>query len=334
MRPAYLARRLLQFVVVLWGAGTLNFLLPRLSPGNPIRERLINAMAQQGPNQAGIEEMVRAYNEQFGLDKPLWVQYVTYLWNALRLDFGYSITDYPARVLPMIMHALPWTMGLLITATLIAFLVGTLLGALIAWPRSPRVLGFLIGPMMALSSIPYYLLGLVLVYLLGVLVQAFPLSGAYAIGTIPRFNLPSILDVVHHSLLPALSIVIAGIGFWSLGMRSMMVTTMGEDYMIFAEAKGLRGRRIFLNYAVRNAILPQVTALAINLGAVVSGSVVVEVVFGYPGIGSLLFQAINGLDYFAIYGILFMVVLAIALMTLLVDLLYPMLDPRISYRRA
>jgi peptide/nickel transport system permease protein len=334
MRPAYIAWRLLQFVVVLWGAATLNFLLPRLAPGNPIRERLVNAMAQGGPQQAGVEDMVRAYNEQFGLDKPMWLQYLTYLWNALRLDFGYSITQYPARVLPMIMHALPWTIGLLTTATVIAFLVGTLLGALIAWPRAPRVLGFLIGPMMAMSSIPYYLLGLLLVYLLGVVVPAFPLSGGYAIGAIPGLNLPSILDIMRHAVLPALSIVIAGIGFWSLGMRSMMVTTMGEDYMTFAEAKGLRQQRIFLGYAVRNAILPQVTALAINLGAVVSGSVVVEVIFGYPGIGSLLFQAINGLDYFAIYGILFMVVLAIALMTLVVDLLYPLLDPRITYRRA
>jgi peptide/nickel transport system permease protein len=257
---------------------------------------------------------------------------LTYLWNALRLDFGYSITEYPARVLPMIMAALPWTMGLLVSATVIAFVVGTLLGALIAWPRSPRVLGFLIGPMMALSSIPYYLLGLVLVYVLGVVVPAFPLSGGYAIGTIPRPTLQFAVDVLHHSLLPALSIVIAGVGFWSLGMRGMMVTTAGEDFMTFAEAKGLQGRRIFLRYAVRNAILPQFTALAINLGTVVSGSVIVEVIFGYPGIGSLLFKAINGLDYFAIYGILFMVVLAIALATLLVDLIYPLLDPRISYR--
>jgi peptide/nickel transport system permease protein len=148
----------------------------------------------------------------------------------------------------------------------------------------------------------------------------------------PRLNLPSALDILHHATLPALSIVLVGIGFWSLGMRGMMITTAGEDYMNFAEAKGLHGRRIFLRYAVRNAILPQVTSLAINLGTVVSGSVVVEIVFGYPGIGSLLFKAINGLDYFVIYGILFMTVLAISLTTLLIDLLYPILDPRISYR--
>src|SRR5262245_11893764 len=332
MRAEYLARRVLQFVVVLWGAATLNFLLPRLSPGNPVRERLMSALSQGGLQQSGVEEMVKAYNEQFGLDKPLWYQYLVYLWNAVHFDFGYSIAEYPARVLPMIMRALPWTIGLLIVATLLAFAVGTLLGALIAWPKAPRAFRYLMGPMMALSSIPYYLLGLVLVYFLGVVLPLFPLSGGYAIGTIPRFNLSSALDVLHHATLPALSIVLVGVGFWSLGMRGMMITTAGEDYMNFAEAKGLRGRRIFLRYALRNAILPQVTSLAINLGTVVSGSVVVEIVFGYPGIGSLLFKAINGLDYFVIYGILFMTVLAISLTTLLIDLLYPILDPRISYR--
>lgn len=334
MRPDYLSRRLVQFLVVIWGAATLNFLLPRLSPGNPVRERLLNAMAQGGLQQEGIEEMVRAYNEQFGLDKPLWYQYLAYLWNALRLDFGYSIAEYPSRVVPMIWGALPWTIGLLLTATVVAFVVGTLIGALIAWPRAPRIFKYLVGPMMALSAIPYYLLGLVLVYVLGVVWPLFPLSGGYSIGTILRFNLASILDVLHHALLPAMSIVLVGVGFWSLGMRGMMVTTSGEDFMAFAEAKGLRGRRVFLRYALRNAILPQFTALAINIGTVVSGSVVVEVIFAYPGIGSLLFKAINGLDYFVIYGILFMVVLSIALATLLIDLLYPFLDPRITYRRA
>ncbi|HEV8632816.1 MAG TPA: ABC transporter permease [Chloroflexota bacterium] len=334
MRPDYLGRRLVQFLVVIWGAATLNFLLPRLSPGNPVRERLLNAMAQGGLQQEGIEEMVRAYNEQFGLDQPLWYQYLAYLWHALRLDFGYSIAEYPSRVVPMIMGALPWTIGLLLTATVVAFVVGTLIGALIAWPRAPRIFKYLVGPMMALSAIPYYLLGLVLVYVLGVVWPLFPLSGGYSIGTIPRFNLSSTLDVFHHAFLPAMSIVLVGVGFWSLGMRGMMVTTSGEDFMGFAEAKGLRGRRVFLRYALRNAVLPQFTALAINIGTVVSGSVVVEVIFAYPGIGSLLFKAINGLDYFVIYGILFMVVLSIALATLLIDLLYPLLDPRITYRRA
>jgi peptide/nickel transport system permease protein len=334
MRPDYLLRRIGQFFIVLWGAATLNFFLPRLAPGNPVRERLLSAVSQGGPLQAGLEEMVQAYNIQFGLDKPLYIQYLLYLWNVLRLDFGYSIADYPNKVMTLIMHALPWTIGLLLVATILSFLIGTLLGALMAWPGSPRFLRYLVAPMMALSAIPYYMLGLVLIYLFGIVWPLFPLSGGYSFGVIPRLTLPFLLDVAHHALLPALSIVLVSMGAWALGMRGMMVTTAGEDYMTFAEAKGLRGPRIFLQYAVRNAVLPQITAFALSLGQVVSGSVVVEVVFSFPGIGNLLLRAINGSDYFVIYGVVFVTVLAIVLATIVIDLAYPFLDPRISYRRA
>jgi peptide/nickel transport system permease protein len=330
----YLTRRLLQFAFVLWGAATLNFVVPRLAPGNPVRERLMNAMTQPGPMQQGVEEMVRAYNVQFGLDQPLWVQYLKYMGAVARLDFGYSIAQYPAKVMPLIMGALPWTIGMLTVATILGFGVGTLLGALVAWPRSPRLLKFVVAPMMALSSIPPYLFGLMLVYALCVVLPLFPLTGGYSIGRRPEWTLSFALNVIHHATLPALSIVIAAVGFWALGMRGMMVTTEGEDYMTFADAKGLRPRRIFLGYGVRNAILPQVTSFAIRLGHVVSGSVVVEIVFGYPGIGSLLFQAISASDYFLIYGVVFITVLAITLATLIIDLLYPLLDPRISYQRS
>jgi peptide/nickel transport system permease protein len=334
MHIAYVLKRFGQFLIVLWGAATLNFLLPRVAPGNPVRERLLDALATGGTQQQGIEEMVRAYNKEFGLDQPLWVQYFQYLWHALHFDFGYSITNYPARASSLIFAALPWTIGLLLVSTVLAFALGTILGALIAWPKAPGVFHYLVVPMMALTSIPYYLLGLVLVYVFAIVVPLFPVSGGYAIGAIPSLSLPFALDIAKHSLLPALSITVVAIGFWALGMRGMMVTTDGEDFMGFAEAKGLHERRIFMRYAVRNAVLPQVTAFALSLGHIVSGSVVVEVVFGYPGIGSLLFRSIAGLDYFVIYGIVFMVVLSIALATILVDLTYPLLDPRIAYRRA
>jgi len=334
MRLDYIVRRVIQFVIVLWGAATLNFVLPRLSPGNPVRERLLNAMATGGVQQAGVEEMVRAYNEQFGLDKPLPVQYLLYLQHAFVLDFGYSIASYPAKVLNMIMAALPWTISLLLCSTLISFTVGTLLGALIAWPHSPRFLRHLVVPMMALSAIPFYLLGLVLVYLLAILIHMFPVSGGYTIGTIPGPTLSFFVDAVYHSILPALSIVLSAIGFWAIGMRGMMVTTEGEDYVVYAEAKGIPKQGIFLHYSLRNAILPQLTSLALSLGTIVSGAVVVEIVFAYPGVGSLLFQAISALDYFVIYGVVFMTVLAIAIATILLDLTYPLVDPRISYRSA
>jgi len=334
MPIGYLVRRVLQFFIVLWGAATLNFFLPRLAPGNPVRDRLLTQASQGGPLQAGIEEMVRTYNSEFGLDKPLWVQYGRYLYHVFQLDFGFSIANYPAKVLPMITAALPWTIGLLVASSCWAFVIGTLLGALAAWPRAPKFFRYLIGPAMALSAIPYYMLSIVLVYLLAVTWPIFPLSRGYSIGLLPGLNLPFILDVLRHALLPGLSIVLAALGFWALGMRGMMVTTRGEDYVTFAEAKGLRDRRIFFSYGLRNAILPQMTAFAISLGTVVSGSVIVEAIFAYPGIGTLLLRAISASDYFLIYGIVFMIVLSIALATLFIDLLYPFLDPRISYRRA
>src|SRR5215212_192611 len=294
MPIGYLIRRIGQFFLVLWGAATLNFLLPRLAPENPVRERLISQATQGGPLQEGIEEMVRAYNIEFGLDKPLWVQYGRYMYHLARLDFGYSITNYPAKVLPLIQAALPWTIGLLAVSSLIAFALGSLLGALMGWPGASRFVRYLSGPMMALPALPYYMLGLILIYLLAVLLPVFPLFGGYSMGTVPRLSLPFVVDIVKHAILPGLSITLASIGFWALSMRGMMITTQGEDFVNFAEAKGLKPRRIFYEYGVRNAVLPQVTAFAISLGTIVSGSVVAEVIFGYPGIGNLLFSAISG----------------------------------------
>ena len=334
MEVGYVIRRVAQFFLVVWAAATINFILPRLAPGNPVRERLVSAASQGGPMQDGIEEMVRSYNKQFGLDKPLYIQYGLYLQHAAKLDFGYSIANYPNTVVGLIRRALPWTVGLLAVSSVIAFVLGTLLGALVTWPRAPKVFRYLTAPAMALAAIPYYLLGLTLIYLLGIVVPIFPLSGGYSIGAIPDLSLSFALDVLRHLLLPGLSIVMSSVGFWMIGMRGMMITTKGEDYINFAEAKGLKDRRIFFSYAVRNAVLPQLTNFAINLGTVISGLVIVEVIFGLPGMGSLLYNAITGLDYFVVYGIVYLTVLIIALATLIMDLIYPLLDPRISYRRA
>jgi peptide/nickel transport system permease protein len=334
MNAGYVVRRIFQFLIVLWAAATINFILPRLAPGNPVRERLVSQASQGGPLQEGIEEMVASYNKQFGLDKPLYVQYGLYLEHVARLDFGYSIANYPNRVMGMIRQTLPWTMGLLLMSSVIAFVLGTLLGALVTWSRAPGYFKVLIGPAMALSAVPQYLLGLVLLYLFAIYFTIFPLSGGYSIGAIPHFSIPFMLDIGRHAFLPALAIVLVGIGFWALGMRGMMITTKGEDFINFAEAKGLKDRRIFYSYAVRNAVLPQVTGFAINLGTIISGVIVVEVIFGYPGMGSLLYNAITGSDYFLIYGIVYVTILVIGISTLVVDLIYPLLDPRITYRRA
>lgn len=334
MPAGYLIKRLSAFVLIVWAAASINFAIPKLSGADPVRERLMQAQSLGGVSSQSIEEVAKSYEKRFGLDQPLWKQYLRYLWDMGRFDFGFSIARFPTRVSSMILDALPWTLVLVTVSTLIAFAVGTLFGALLAWPRAPRLVHALAPPLLTLSAIPYYLLGLALIYLLAFTWKVFPLGGGYEIGTTPAWSWDFIQDAVRHSLLPALSIVLASMGFWALSMRGMMVTVQGEDYVTLAEAKGLKPRRIFLRYALRNAILPQTTALALALGHVASGAVLVEVVFGYPGVGSLLFQAIRGFDYTVIYGITFMVIVSIGLATLILDLLLPVLDPRITYRRS
>lgn len=334
MPIGYVLKRIGVFFLIIWVAATINFIIPRLSNANPVRERLLAAVSMGGTSTSSIEEVVKSYEAKFGLDQPMWKQYIVYLWDMARFDFGYSITRFPTTTGEMIMNALPWTIILVTVSTLMAVVVGSLFGALLAWPRAPKFIHGLAPPLLMLSAIPFYLLGLVLIYFLAFKWKWFPLGGGYEVGTSPAWSTDFILQAVHHSILPALSITLAGIGFWGLAMRGMMVTVQGEDYVTLAEAKGLLPRRIFFRYALRNAILPQATGLALSLGHVVSGAVLVEVVFGYPGVGNLLYQSIRTFDYTVIYGITFMVIVAIGLATLILDLLLPVLDPRITYQRS
>jgi peptide/nickel transport system permease protein len=250
-----------------------------------------------------------------------------------RFDFNYSIANYPRKVVDMIADALPWSITLLLVTTILGFLIGNFLGALLAWPSAPKFLNSVMPPIMMLSAIPYFLLGLIMVYIFGFFLGVFPMYGGYKTGTIPTMTLSFIWDVVWHSILPGLSIILVSTGGWALGMRSLMVMTQGEDYVIFADAMGLRDRTIFSQYAIRNALLPQVTALALALGTIVSGAVLVEVIFGYPGIGTMLYQAIRGSDYYLVQGIVFVVIVSIGLATFVLDIIYPLLDPRITYRK-
>jgi peptide/nickel transport system permease protein len=330
---SYLLRRFGVFLLIAWLAATLNFFLPRLTGQDPVRVKLLQQAQLGGHVQAGIDEMVKEYDRRFGLDRPLWAQYLTFLGNAARLDFNYSIANYPRTVNSMIAEALPWTVALLGTTTLVSFALGTFLGALLGWPRAPRWMRWLMPPLWALHAIPFFLLGLILIYVFAFRFPVLPMFGGYSAGAFPGFTVAFILDLVRHAILPALSIVLVATGGWALSMRGMMVTTQGEDYVTFAEAKGLRNATIFLRYCVRNALLPQATGLALALGQIVSGAVLVEVIFGYPGIGTVLFQAIRENDHFLIQGIVFTVIIALGLATLLLDALYPLLDPRISYRK-
>jgi peptide/nickel transport system permease protein len=328
-------RRVLLFFVVVWAATTFIFFLPKMAPGrDPVMERIGMMVATGGVNTGGLQQMVEAYQKKFGLDKPLLEQYLTYLGDISHLDFGYSLMQYPTRVIDVILTALPWTIGLLSVATLIAFSLGTILGGLLAWPRSPRFIHYLLPPLFTFSVVPYYLLGLVLAYILAFRLRIFPMSGSAAYGIVPSLSVRFVLDVLYHSILPGLSIVLASLGFWAIGMRAMMVSVSGEDYMLFAEAKGLKSKRIFLGYAMRNALLPQTTTLALSLGTILSGALLVEIVFGYAGMGAVLFKAVTAFDYFTIYGVVFFIIVGVAFATLVLDLTYPLLDPRIRYQKS
>jgi peptide/nickel transport system permease protein len=310
--------------------------LPRLSGGNAIREALLQQAAAGGYVQSNIDQMVAEYDKEFGLDQPLPVQYVTYLWNTSHLDFGFSMANYPTRVSTLMLNALPWTLALLGISTAIAFSLGIFLGGLLAWPKTPRFLvNVLLPPFLTLSAVPYYMLGLVLLWVLSFQTHWFPLFGAYTPGTLPDWSSIDFLeDVASHSILPALSIILSSLGFWALGMRAMMVTVQHDDFVQYAEAKGLKDRTVFFRYAGRNAMLPQITALGLTIGHILSGALLVEIVFSYPGIGNVLYHSIKSYDYFAIEGIVFGVIVSITVATLVLDLIYPKIDPRISYGKA
>ncbi len=333
MSIGYILRRVLFFVAAIFLAATLNFFLPRLTGRNPIEEQLLLEVAIQGRNP-DFQQTVDIWTEKFGLNEPLWRQYVNYLGDTARLDFGHSIKAFPTRVTTVLARTLPWTLGLLFTTTVIGFSLGTLGGAILGWGKAPKSFKAIVPFFFTMSAIPYFMLGLLLVWLFAYTLRLFPAFGGYAAGVIPTPSLSLALEILRHSILPALSIVLVQLGFWALGMRGMMITTKGEDFVNQAEANGLTRNRIFLTYALRNAILPQTTGLALSLAGIVSGAVLVEAVFAYPGIGKTLLDAIKGFDFFLLQGVIFFVIVAIAFAMMLIDIAYPFIDPRIRYRKS
>jgi len=329
-RYKFIFRRIGIFLLTVFVAITLNFAITRLTPQDPIAA-LLGRMASRGRAVERGDQIVAMYRARFGLDASIPQQYFSYVRNLLQGDMGYSLSYFPAKVEDVIISAVPWTLGLSLTTIILSFVIGNLLGALAAWPRTPKFFRNLIYIFMPFSSIPYYLLAMILIYLLAIENPIFPIGSSFTVGSVRGFNLETLLDLLYHSTLPILSIVLAVVGFWALSMRGIMTTTFGEDYLIYAKAKGLRNRRIFFGYAMRNALLPQVTALAIDLGGMISGQVIVEIIFNYPGIGWVLFNALGSADYFVIQGVVLFLIISIAMATLLVDLLYPLLDPRIQY---
>ncbi|MFC5288750.1 ABC transporter permease [Actinokineospora guangxiensis] len=322
----YFARKGLFYLVALWAAVTVNFFIPRLMPGTPV-DSLMAKLAQRGGTVG--PETRRAFELLLGgtSDEPLLAQYWSYLGNMVRGEFGVSVSSYPTPVSEVIAGSLPWTVVLVGVATLLSFLLGVTLGMVVGWRRGTW-LDNLVPATTVLAAVPYFWLALILVAVFSGSLGWFPLNGGYDVVLDPGWSPEFIGSAVYHGILPALTIMVSSVGGWLLGMRNMMVSAGSEDYVLTAQAKGLRGGRVMLRYAARNAVLPSVAGFAISLGFVVSGSIITEQVFSYPGIGSKLLQAVQNNDYALMQGIFLIITVAVLGANLVVDLLYGLIDPR------
>ena len=318
----YLLRKLGLYAFIAWAAITLNFLIPRLMPGDPVGLLVNKLHGNIDPNA------IAALSKAFGLtNAPMVSQYWDYLVNLSHGDLGISLTYYPVPVSDVIASALPWTLGLVGITTVISFFLGTGLGIWLSWRRGTWT-DSLVPAMTFFSAVPYFWLALVLVLVFGVTLGWVPLSGAYDTATTPGVNAAFIGSVLQYAVLPAVTIVVASVAGWILGMRNMMMTTLGEDYVSMAEAKGLRTRTVMVRYAARNAILPSITSFSLALGAVVGGSILTEVIFNYPGVGYTLFLAVQSQDFPLMQGLFLIISLTVIVANLLADVIYVFLDPR------
>ena len=318
-------RRLGFFLLTLWAALTLNFVLPRLMPGNP-------AVAMISKFKGGVSPTaLHALEVQFGVftHKPLLSQYWTYLGNMATGKYGISLSEYPATVGQIVKEAIPWTLGLVGLTTILAFLLGTGIGIVGAWRRG-GTLDSVMPPLFVITSvIPYFWLGLVLILFFGVKLHWVPYFFSYDSTVVtPGFNLSFIWNVIQHAILPAATLLITTIGTWILTMRNTMITTLAEDYVRMARAKGLSNRRIMFDYAARNAILPNLTGFAMSLGFVLGGAILIEFVFNYQGVGYWLLSAVNNQDYPLMQALFLLITLAVLLAILASDIATALLDPR------
>nr|WP_276550149.1 ABC transporter permease [Brachybacterium muris] len=308
----------------------MNFFIPRALPGSPV-DAVLAKLALRGPvspdTRRSIEVMLGA--DQQG---PLIVEYFQYIRGLLRGDLGVSVTYFPTPVTTIIGQSLPWTLILVGLATTITFLLGISLGTIAGWKRGSW-LDSIIPATTIMQAVPYFWLALLFIYIFSVNLGWFPVGSGYDVTLVrPAFDYPFISNAVYHGFLPALTIVLSSLGGWLLGMRNMMVSTLSEDYILTAEAKGLSPRRVMVMYAARNAVLPSVSGFAISLGFVVSGSIVVETVFSYPGIGFTMLQAVQNNDYALMQGLFLIITVSVLAANLVVDLLYGIIDPRTRAR--
>jgi peptide/nickel transport system permease protein len=327
----FLLRRAGFYLIALWAAVTFTFIIPRLMPGNPALA-YIARIHSQNVTTAQYNAML----QEFGVNPHISIfkQYFDYVNALLHGQLGISVSQFPSQVSTILAQSLPWTIGLVGTAVILSFLIGTLIGMLIAWRRGswydtavPPIMTFF-------SAVPYFWMALALIYIFGVNLNWFPTDSGYDVFSVtPGWNLDFIGSVLQHAILPVTTLVIGSLAGWVLTMRNTMITTLSEDYVLMAQAKGLPERRVMFNYAARNAILPSITSFSISLGLVVSGSLLTEIVFNYPGIGFALFNGVQGDDYPLVEGCFLVIAIAVLSANFLSELVYTFLDPRVRQGR-
>jgi peptide/nickel transport system permease protein len=330
--PTYLAKRLVQFALVVFIGVNLAFVITHASPIDPV-EQSISAVTSFGSTAPeAIAAMRTSLQELYGLKGTFGEQYLTFWGRVLRGDFGPSLSAFPTPVSTLIGRALPWTAGLLIVSTLITWVLGNLLGGLAGYYQRNRTLKLMGVIAMGVHPIPYYIVALLLLIVFGFLWPVLPITGGSAMNLQQGWNWPFISSVLLHSILPAFSLILIGLGSWFLGMRSLVSNVATEDYVVYAEIAGLDSRRVLGSYVMRNALAPQVTGLAMSLGGIFNGAVITEKVFGYPGVGTLLVDAVYAGDYGLVLGVTTVSIIAVSLGVLVIDLLYPLIDPRVELR--
>ena len=320
----YILRRLGFYALAAWASLTLNFFLPRFMPGDPASTLFARFQGRIQPEQ--LASMREAYGVS---DDPLIQQYGAYLVNIAQGDFGVSLSYFPTGVLDVVQSGFVWTIILVGASLVLSVLLGNILGVIGAWKRNGFVDTVLPPLLMFIGSFPFFFLAFVALYVLSFNLGWFPLRHAYTDGLAPTWSWEFIQSVLYHLVLPASTAILVSVGGWMLGMRNTMISTLAEDYVTMAEAKGLSQRRVMFNYAARNALLPNLTSFGMALGFVLTGNLLIEIVFAYPGLGYQLLTAVNNLDYPLMQGLFLMITLAVLAANLVVYLLYVRLDPRV-----
>jgi peptide/nickel transport system permease protein len=322
-------KRLVQLVAVVFAGCTAAFFISHLSPISPVEQVIGRVAGQSSYSPEAIQSLRETLTELFGLNVPLHEQYFHFLQRLMVGDFGPSLIAFPRPAMELVMLALPWTVGLLIVAIVFAWLLGNIVGGLAGYFQNSRFLKAFGIVAIGIQPIPYYIVAFLMLVIFGFLWPVLPISGGFAMNVRPSFTPEFILSVLQHAILPAASLVIVGIGTWFLGMRALVSNIVTEDYVTYAELAGVKEQRVVASYVIRNAAVPQLTALAMALGAIFSGTIITEQVFTYPGLGSLLVRAVNGGDTALVLAVSCISVIAVAGAIFIIDLVHPLIDPRV-----